>query len=82
MIKNDNVLTKYNDIWRKIEKTSGIKGHSPPISDEKYMKAKVTKFSDAVNTNFCGDEVPKEGMQRIIPKLIYKNSNIRQRRKR
>ena len=31
-----------------------------PVYDEKYMKVKVKEFNGAINTNFWGDEVPKE----------------------
>ena len=62
MIEDDSVLIKYNEIWNKIKKTLNIKFHSMSLYDEKYVKAKVKEFSDVVNTNFCGDKVPKGGV--------------------
>ena len=41
MIKDDNVLDKYNKTWNKINEKLGIKVHSIPIYDETYIKAKV-----------------------------------------
>ena len=41
MIKDDNILDKYNEIWNKIKETLSIKFHSKPVYDQKYMKAKV-----------------------------------------
>ena len=38
-----------------------IKVHSMPVYDEKYIKAKLKEFNGVVNTNFCVDEIPKEG---------------------
>ena len=60
MIKND-VLTKYNEIWKKIKKILGIKFHSQLVYDEKYIKAKIKEFSFVVNTNFLNSEMLKEG---------------------
>ena len=36
MVKNDDMLDKYNKIWNKIKKTLSIKFHSMPIYDEKW----------------------------------------------
>ena len=44
MIKNNNVLDKYNEIWDKIKNKLNIKFHSKPVYDEKYIKAKVSEF--------------------------------------
>ena len=40
VIKDDDVLDKYNEIWDKIKKTC-IKFHSMPVYDEKHIKTKV-----------------------------------------
>ena len=60
VIKDDDVLDKYNEIWDKIKETLSIKFHSRPVYDEKYIKAKVREFSGVIKTNFLGHEVPKE----------------------
>ena len=62
MIKDGSVLVKYNEILNKIRKTLGIKFHSVPASDEKYIKTKIKRFNGVVNTNFLHDRVPKEGV--------------------
>ena len=56
VIKDDDVLDKYNEIWDKIKKTLNIKFHSMPVYDEKYIKAKVREFNGAIKTNFLGGE--------------------------
>ena len=56
-----SVLIKYNEIWNKIKKTLNIKFHSVLVFDEKYIKVKVKESNGVVNTNFCGNKVPKEG---------------------
>ena len=60
IIKDDNVLDKYNEIWDKIKETLSIKFHSMPVYDEKYIKAKVREFSGVIKPKFLGYEVPKE----------------------
>ena len=57
MIKNDDVLDKYNEIWGKIKKTLSIKFHSMLVYDEEYIKAKVKKFNGVIETNFLGDVI-------------------------
>ena len=34
VIKDDDVLDKYNNIWNKIKETLNIKFHSTPVYDE------------------------------------------------
>ena len=52
IIKDDDVLDKYNEIWDKIKETLSIKFHSMPVYDEKYIKAKVREFNGVIKTNF------------------------------
>ena len=62
MVKDDNVLDKYNKIWDKIKEKVIIKFRSMPVYDETYIKAKVREFDRKIKTNFLGGEVPKENM--------------------
>ena len=62
MIEDNSVLVGYNGIWNNVKKTLNIKIHGAPIYDEKHIKAKIKEFNGVVNTNFCGDEKPKEGV--------------------
>ena len=57
VIKDDDVLDKYSEIWDKIKETLSIKFHSMPVYDE---KAKVREFNGVIKTNSLIDEVPKE----------------------
>ena len=56
VIKGDDVLDKYNEIWDKIKGKLNIKSHSMPAYDENYMKAKVREFNGVIKTNFFSDE--------------------------
>ena len=62
IIKDDDVLDKYNEIRDKIKERLNIKFHSILVYHEKYIKAKVIEFNDVIKTNFLGDEIPKESM--------------------
>ena len=52
MIKDDNVLDKYNEIWDKIKEKLSIKFHSMPVYDQTYIKAKVREFDGVIKQTF------------------------------
>ena len=60
--KNDEVCEKYEEIWDVIKNKLGIKFHSEPIYEKKYLKAKVREFEHEVRTNFLDNVTPKENM--------------------
>ena len=62
MVKDDNVLDKYNKIWDNIKEKLNIKFHSMPVFDESYIKVKVREFDNKNKINFLGNGVPKENM--------------------
>ena len=81
VIKDDDVLDKYNEIWDKIKETLSIKFHSMPVYDEKYIKAKVREFNGVIKTNFLGDEVPKENKHYTCIACITIDSVMRMEKK-
>ena len=48
MVKDDDLLDKYNKIWDKIKDKLSIKFHSTPVYDEKYVKTKVREFDSVI----------------------------------
>ena len=60
VIKDDDALDKYNEIWDKIKNTLSVKFHSMPFYDEQHIKAKVREFNGVTKTNVLGNEIPKE----------------------
>ena len=62
MIKNNNILDKYNEIWEKIQEKLSIKFHNKPAYDQRYIKAKVREFDGKIKTNFLGNEILKENV--------------------
>ena len=81
MVKDDNVLDKYNKIWDKIKEKVNIKFHSMRIYDETYIKDKVGEFDGKVKTNVLGDEVPKENMHYTCIACITIDSVMRMDKK-
>ena len=65
MVKDDNVLDKYNKIWDKIKEKLSIKFHSMTVYDKTYIKPKVREFEGKIKTNFLGNKVPKENMHYV-----------------
>ena len=65
LIKDDELLEKYNKIQEKV--TSSIKKefHSKPVYNQKYLKAKIKSQNGKINTNFHNDKIPREGSQLI-----------------
>ena len=45
-----------------IKNKLGIKFHSKPVYEYKYLKAKVREFDGVIKTNFLGNDMPKENM--------------------
>ena len=62
LIKDDEVWDKYDKIWDVIKDKLGIKFHSEPVYEYKYLKAKLREFDGVIKTNFLGNDMPKENM--------------------
>ena len=62
LIKDDEVWDKYDKIWDVTKDKLGIKFHSEPVYEYKYLKAKVREFNGVIKTNFLGNDMPKENM--------------------
>ena len=81
VIKNDDVLDKYKEIWDKIKGKLNVKLHSMLVYDEKYMKAKVREFNGVIKTNFSDDKIPKENMHYTSIACITIDSVMRMEKK-
>ena len=66
-----------NEIWNKIKKSLGIKFHSQPIYDDKYIKTNIKPFSSMVNTLFSGNEIPRERNHYVCIAAICIDSVLR-----
>ena len=81
MLKNDDMLDKYNEIWDKIKETLNVKFHSMSVYDEKYIKAKIREFNGVIKTKFLGDEIPKENMYYTCMACITIDSVMKMKKK-
>ena len=81
IVKDDDMLDKYNEIWDRIKEKLNIKFHSMPVYDQTYIKAKVREFDGAIKTNFLGDGVTKENMHYACIACITINSVMRMEKK-
>ena len=61
LIKNVEVLEKYNKIWKKVKNSIKKEFESEPVYNEKYLKAKIKFYNGKINTNFRNNEILKEG---------------------
>ena len=62
LIKDDEVWDKYDKIWDVIKDKLGIKCHSEPVYEYKYLKAKIREFDGVIKANILGNCMPKENM--------------------
>ena len=61
-ISDKQLLRKYNQIWKKVEKLLKIEFNSKPVygDDEKYIKTKIKTYGDSVITNFHNKKCQKK----------------------
>ena len=81
LIKDDEVWEKYEQIWDLIKNKLGIKFHSEPVYDKKYLKTKVREYDSVIKTNFLGNDVPKENMHYTCIACITIDSVMRMEKK-
>ena len=60
VIKDNELLDKYNEIWDKIKETLSIKFHNMHVYNEKCIIDKVREINGVIKANFLSDEMPKE----------------------
>ena len=58
----DKMWEEYDKIWHVIKNKLGIKFHSEPIHEQKYLESKVREFDGVIKTNVFGNDMPKEHM--------------------
>ena len=77
LIKNDEFLEKYNEIWDNFNNTIKKEFHRELVYNEKYIRTRI-KFSEGkLNTNFHDNKMPKEESQCISLSVIFVDSVFR-----
>ena len=61
-VGDNKLLKKHNKIWEKISNLMNIEIDSEPVygDNDKYIKTKIKKYEDRVNTNFQIKKCPKK----------------------
>ena len=77
LIKDDELLEKYNELWENVKNIIKKEFDSEPVYNEKYLKAKIKFYNGKINTNFHNNKIPKEGSQFICLPLILIDSVFR-----
>ena len=82
-ISNKQLLKKYNQIWKIVEKLLKIKFDSKPVygDNDKYIKTKTKIYDGSLNTNFRGKKIPKEKAQCKSLSIIMLDSVFKAKKK-
>ena len=82
-ICHKELLKKYDQIWKRIEKLLRIKFDSKPVygDDEKYIKTKIKTYGDSVMTNVHNKKIPKEKAPCKCLSIIMLDSIIKAKKK-
>ena len=78
LIKNSEV---WEEIWDVIKNKLGIKFHSEPIYENKYLKVKVREFDGSIKINFFGNGLPKENTNYTCIACITLDSVLKMNKK-
>ena len=60
LYNDEEVYTKYNEIWEVIRKLLKLKFFVSPIRDNKYIIAKLKIFKNINMTTFTNNTIPEE----------------------
>ena len=77
LIKDDELLKKYNEIWEKINNSLKKEFDSELVCNEKYLKAKIKSNNGKINTSFRNNKIPKEDPQYVCLSVILMDSVFR-----
>ena len=61
LIKDDELLEKYNEVWKRVKHSLRREFDIEPVDNEKYLKAKIKSFNGKINTKFHNNKIPREG---------------------
>ena len=70
LIKNDELLEKYNEIWEKGSNSNKKAFYSKPVYNKRYLKTRTKSYEEKINTKFHNNKIPQEGCQCICLSLI------------
>ena len=65
LIKNYELLKKYNKTWKKVKNSIDKEFDGNPLYNKKNLNTKIKSYNGKINTNFHSNKIPKEGSQCI-----------------
>ena len=77
LIKDNELLEKYNEIWEKVKNSIKNELDSEPVYNEEYKKSKIKPYNGKINTNFHDNKIPEKGSQFICLSLTLIDSVFR-----
>ena len=82
-ISDKQLLKKYNQIWKRVEKWLKIESDSEPVygDNDKYIKTKITMYDRSMVTNFRSKKMPKEKAPWKCLSIIMLDSVIKAKKK-
>ena len=82
-ISDKQLLKKYNQIWKRVEKLLKIEFDSEPVygDNDKYIKTKIKIYAVSMITNFQSKKIPKEKVPCKCLSLIMLDSVIKTKKK-
>ena len=82
-ISNKQLLKKYNQIWKRVEKLLKIEFDSEPVygDNDKYIKTKIKIYAGSIITNFQSKKMPKEKTPCMCLSIIMLDSVIKAKKK-
>ena len=82
-IKVKQLLKKYNQIWKRVEKLLKRNFNSEPVygDNDKYIKIKIKIYNGSMITNFQGKKMQKEKAPCKFLSIIILDSFITEQRK-
>ena len=75
LIKDNKLLEKYSEIWKKVRNAIKKECDSDPAYIKKYLRTKIKSYERKTNTNFCNNKISKEGSQYICLSVTLLGSN-------
>ena len=82
-IGDKQLLKKYNQIWKRVEKLLKIEFDSEPVygDNDKYIKTKIKIYAGSMITNFQSKKMPKEKAPCKCLSIIMLDSVIKAKKK-
>ena len=70
LIKDNELLENYNEIYENVSNASGKEFNSNPVYNKKYLRAKIKSYNGQINAMFHGNKLLRESSQFICLSVI------------